>query len=207
MAEQANKQVAVEDPKAIEGDGLTSQASSAPTSSGESLEKVRDILFGSQARQYEKRFARLEERLVKESADLRDELSKRFDSLEAYAKKEFEAMTDRLKAERDQREQSHKAISTDLKDTVSSFDQKTSQLDDQLTRGQRELREQILEQSKTLAEDIRQKYEQNSAALEREAKELREEKTDRSALAAMFAELAMRLKNEFRLPGPEEIEQ
>lgn len=205
MSEQANRQVVVEEPISIEGNAARSQSSNAP--GGESLDKVRDILFGSQARQYEKRFARLEERLAKESADLRDELRKRFDSLEAYAKKEFEAMTDRINSERDQRDQSIKTISTDLKETAGAFDKRTTQLDEQLTKGQRELREKILEQSKVLADEIRQKYEQNSAALEREARELRDEKTDRSALAAMFTELAMRLKNEFRLPGPEETEQ
>jgi hypothetical protein len=205
MPEQANRQVVIEEPTSAEGNAAASQPSNAP--GGESLDKVRDILFGSQARQYEKRFARLEERLVKESADLRDELRRRFDSLEAYAKKEFEAMTDRLNAERDHRDQSIKSVSTDLKETAGAFDKRTSQLDEQLTRGQRELREQILAQSKALADEIRQKYEQNSAALEREARELRDEKTDRSALAAMFTELAMRLKNEFRLPSPEETEQ
>jgi hypothetical protein len=205
MPEQANRQVAVEEPTSAEGNAAASQSSNVP--GGESLDKVRDILFGSQARQYEKRFARLEERLIKESADLRDELRRRFDSLEAYAKKEFEAMTDRLNAERDHRDQSIKTVTTDLKETAGAFDKRTSQLDEQLTRGQRELREQILAQSKALADEIRQKYEQNSAALEREARELRDEKTDRSALAAMFTELAMRLKNEFRLPGPEETEQ
>ncbi|MBV9959511.1 MAG: hypothetical protein JO360_13885, partial [Acidobacteria bacterium] len=41
------------------------------------------------------------------------------------------------------------------------------------------------------------------AALEREAAELRTDKTDRSALAALFTELAMRLNNDFKIPGAE----
>ena len=43
---------------------------------GASLDKVRDILFGVQMRDYDRRFARLEERLVKETADLKDEVKK-----------------------------------------------------------------------------------------------------------------------------------
>ena len=48
---------------------------------GGNLDKVRNILFGAQSRDYERRFARLEERLAKETADLRDDMRRRFDSL------------------------------------------------------------------------------------------------------------------------------
>ena len=37
------------------------------------VEKIRDILFGAQMRDYEKRFIRLEERMFKEMKDLRDD--------------------------------------------------------------------------------------------------------------------------------------
>ena len=36
--------------------------------------------------------------------------------------------------------------------------------------------------------------------------ELRDEKTDRAALAALFMEMAMRLNNEFNIPGPEDLD-
>ena len=51
---------------------------------GASIDKVRDILFGGQMRDVERRFARLEERLVKETTDLRDDVRKRLDTLERY---------------------------------------------------------------------------------------------------------------------------
>ena len=47
---------------------------------GANVDKIRDILFGSNMREYEKRFARLEEKLTKSSEALRDDLKKRFDS-------------------------------------------------------------------------------------------------------------------------------
>lgn len=54
-----------------------------------SLDKVRDILFGNQMRDVERRFARLEERLVKDTADLKDDVKKRLDTLEAYMRREY----------------------------------------------------------------------------------------------------------------------
>src|ERR1700749_3579611 len=42
------------------------------------VDKIRDILFGSQMRDYESRFARLEEALVKETAEIRETSRRRF---------------------------------------------------------------------------------------------------------------------------------
>src|ERR1044072_4141706 len=63
------------------------------------IDKIRDILFGVQMRDYEKRFARREQRLMKEESDLRDETRKRFDSLEQYIKEEMEALVERVTTE------------------------------------------------------------------------------------------------------------
>lgn len=180
--------------------------SNAKSGGGESLDKVRDILFGSQAREYEKRFARLEERLVKEASDLREDLRRRFDTLEVYIKREIESLSNRLKAEHDERTESAKVLSGDLKETAQTLERKTNQLDEQLVTGQRELRELLLDQSKVISDEIRQKHEAMGSALERATAELRDEKNDRSALASLFMEVAMRLNNEFKIPGAEDLE-
>lgn len=186
-------------------DGVKSQGV-AKAQGGESLDKVRDILFGSQSREYEKRLTRLEERLLKEASDLRDELRKRFDTLEVYIKKEVESLAARLKTEHDQRTESSKEISRELKETSRTLEKKTGQLDEQLTTSQRELRQQILDQSKSISNEIRQKHEAMAATLERATAELRDEKTDRAALASLFMEVAMRLNNEFKIPEAEDLE-
>jgi DNA repair exonuclease SbcCD ATPase subunit len=178
----------------------------SPEGGAGSLDKVREILFGSQARDYEKRFTRLEERLIKESADLKDEMRSRMESLETYIKKEIEAVSDQLKSEHNDRKEANNELARELKDLTKAFDKKTGQMDDLMTKNQRELREQILDQSKKLSDEIRQKHEDLLEALERESSELRFEKTDRQALAAMFTELAMRLNNEFHIPGSEDLE-
>jgi DNA-binding ferritin-like protein len=178
----------------------------ANKSGGESLDKVRDILFGSQSREYEKRFARLEERLLKESADLREDLKRRFDTLELYIKKEVESLAARLKTEQDERAESARGLSAELNETARGFEKKTGQLGEHLTASERELRQQILEQSKNLSDEIRQKHESVTTSLERATSELRDEKTDRAALASLFMEVAMRLNNEFKIPRAEDLE-
>ena len=180
-----------------------SEAESDELTSGGSVDKIREILFGIQMRDYEKRFVRLEERLLKEASDLRDETKQRFDSLEIYIKNELEALGERLTAEQNARADSLEQLSNGVKDTFRAVDKKTAQMDEQSAKNQRDLRQQALDQSKTLSDDMRQKHSELLAALEREASELRADKTDRSALAALFTEVAMRLSNDFKIPGAE----
>jgi hypothetical protein len=180
--------------------GTEEGRAAAETGGAASIDKVRDILFGGQMREVERRFARLEERLIKETSDLKDDLRKRLDALEAYARKEDEALADQLRAERTDRVDSHASLSTELKETAKAHDKRTSALDEQMTKGHRELRQQMLDQHQRMSDDLRSKVDEVLAALAREAQQLRSDKTDRTALAAMLTEMAMRLTNEFHLP-------
>lgn len=164
------------------------------------LEKVRDILFGSQMREVERRFLRLEERLVKETNDLKEDLKRRLDVLEAYTNKEADALAGRLRQEQSERLDAHGALARDLAAAASAFERRTIALDEQQARAQREIRQSILEQQQRLSDEMRSKVDEVLAALAREAHELRNDKTDRTALAALLKEMAMRLTDEFRLP-------
>ncbi len=162
---------------------------------GASIEKVRDILFGAQVRDFETRFARVEERMTKEVAALMDETRKRFDSLETYFRKEIESLADQLKVEQGERAESSKELSGEIKDTNKLFEKKIGRLDEQLNKHSRELRQQILEQYKNLSDEIRQKHEETSDVLNKLAQELRAEKVDLSALSELFVEMALRLND------------
>lgn len=167
------------------------------------IDKIRDILFGVQMRDYEKRFSRLEERLLKESADLRDDTRKRFEALESFVKGEFEALAGRLQTEQRTRDESNQNLSRELQAAGTTFERKLSELDEQTARGQRDLRQQLLDQSKNLSDEIRRKYDELAALLDREVAELGNVKTDRASLASLFTEVALRLNNEFKIPGNE----
>ena len=69
----------------------------------ESLDKVRDILFGGQMRDYDRRFATLEERLIRETNELREDVKKRLAALEQLLAREVDALNDRVKAEQEER--------------------------------------------------------------------------------------------------------
>jgi len=163
------------------------------------VDKIRDILFGNQMREYEKRFTRLEERMHKEIGNLKEDLKKHFDTLESYVKKEMELLSDRQKSEKSDRSTAIQELAKELKDTASVTEKKISNVEDQLNKRSRELHDQILEQSKSLSAEIRERHEAISAALERETQELYNDKVDRSSLSELFMEMAMRLSNESSL--------
>lgn len=154
------------------------------------IEKIRDILFGSNMRDYEQRFARLEEALRKESADLRDTTRRQLDSLESFVQKEFAALESRLNAERDERSAG-----------AASILKKIGEMENMEAQANREIRSDLLQQSKELTDAIRSKGEEIIALVERRSQELQHAKTDRAALAGLFNEVALRLTDQFKVTG------
>jgi hypothetical protein len=102
-------------PRPKSGNG-TSNAAAAEQP--ESLDQVRDILFGGQMRMVDTRLRGLEERIVLEQTTLRNDLSRKIAELEDASKKEFAAQAERLSAERMKRADDLKALSVELKEAL-----------------------------------------------------------------------------------------
>jgi DNA anti-recombination protein RmuC len=188
----------------VDPQNVNAQTRTAEADGGASLEKVRDLLFGVQMRDYDRKFARLEDRLVKETNDLREDVRKRLAAIEQLLAKEVESLSERLKAEHDDRTGASKDLSRQLDETARSFEKKTGQIDDQLSRGLREVRQQIHEQHQQLSDDLKRQADEILERLARESHELRTDKTDRASLAALLTEMAMRLTDDFRIPTAED---
>ena len=165
------------------------------------VDRIRNILFGSQMRDTDARFQRLEERQAREAAELRSDVQKQMGGLEAFMKGEVDSMTNRVKNEQSERFQAIDHLGRALAETARGLEFKIGNLDEQAAKDIRDLRQQLLEQSKVLTAEIKEKHEQMKAGLESEAQQIRGAMTGREGLAEMFTEIAMRLKNEFRVPG------
>jgi hypothetical protein len=168
------------------------------------VDKIRDILFGSQMRDYESRFARLEETLIKETLEIRETNKRRFDQLESYIRREFETVQTRLKGERDERSDSDSQQSRELKELSDSLSRRIRDLDDREINGERALRSDLLQQARDLTDEIRARHDEMANMLDKRVNELRDGKTDRAALATLFSEVALRLSDQFQIPGAEE---
>jgi hypothetical protein len=168
------------------------------------VDKIRDILFGSQMRDYESRFARLEEALAKETVEIRETSRRRFDQIEAYIKKEFEAVQARFKSERDERLDTVSLQSRELKELGDSLSRRLRDLDDRSSSVERDLRSQLMQQARDLGDEMVRSHDEMATLLDKRVRELTDSKTDRAALATLFTEVALRLSDQFRIPGSEE---
>jgi len=179
------------------------QADKGEPAGDQSIEKVRDILFGSQTRRFEQRIASHEALFEQEIARLRSDSKRNLESLENYVKKEIGSLTDSLSAEQKIRTEAVESLAEKLNGTTRALEQKIEQFHQNISAIQSNLQEQILEQSKKLMGEISEKYEKISSVHEQALKELRKEKSDSLALANLFIEMGMRLKEEFEIPGME----
>lgn len=157
------------------------------------VDKIRDILFGSQMRDYDRRFAQTEERLQREASNLREDLGRRMLATEQYLRSELEALTASLKAEERERTQGVREAMEALAATNRDLGARIATLAEQTSQQARELRAMLLETQRSLGDEMARRHEESQGALRREAADLRDAKADRSALAAMFADLAQRL--------------
>jgi hypothetical protein len=171
----------------------------AADSGAGNIDKIRDIIFGSHMKDYEQRFARLEETLKKESQDIRDATRRHLEALEAFVHKELSALEARLNTERDERAASDSRLSADLSTHSSSLFRKIGEVENQEAQAKREIRNDLLQQSKELTDAIHSKGEELVALLERRSQELQHAKTDRTALASLFSEVSMRLTDQFKV--------
>jgi gas vesicle protein len=177
------------------------RAQSSDDLNGGNIDKVRDILFGGQMRDYERRFARLDERLAQETAAMKEEVRRRLTALEQFVKQETESLADRIKAEQEERSDATKELARETRDAAKALERKAGQLDDQIGKVQREARQQILELHQRVSDDIQGRIEEVTSRFTRESAELRNDKTDRATLAALLTEMAMRLNDELSIPG------
>ncbi len=162
----------------------------------DSVDKIRDIIFGSQMRDYEKKFSRLEERLLQETADLRADMQNRFASLEALLRSEANNFTTALNAEKTERGAAVGTLRDEIKTSTQGWERRAGQQDEGNAKAQAELRQLVTDQARRLAEEFEQKHATLAASQGRDAQEIRAMLTDRFALADLFSEVALRLKHE-----------
>ena len=94
------------------------------------------------------------------------------------------------------RAKSIKELSTGLKDTTALFEKKIHQLDGELDKTSRDFRQQVLDQSKNLINEIHQKHEETSTAIAQAVQDLRSDKVSRSVLSQLFVDMGTRLGND-----------
>ncbi len=154
---------------------------------GQNVDKIRDIIFGAQMREYDTRFMAIEERLNKEAAHLRQDMEQRMSSLETLVRREFETLASKLEVEKKERNESLLSIESSLKKADDLLKQRLGDLENKSLDEVRKLRNQEHEDIKGLRDNLHKLREETNSMLEKELDVLRKTKVDKASVAALFA--------------------
>lgn len=169
--------------------------------SEQNVDKIREILFGGQMRDYQNRFDTLEATITAANDNLRSDLSNRIESLEGFVRREMELLGERLINERRERSQERENSTAELIETRRLLEDSLSRLDEQTALEARDIRSALQDKSRELVQVIQQSRDEFNAMLSRQANQLEDRKVGREDLAALLSEVALRLNRELDLPS------
>jgi hypothetical protein len=164
-----------------------------PESAPESLDQVRDILFGGQMRMVDARLQGLEARLQQEQASLRAEFSREIAEVDETMKKGIAQLNDGLAAERAKRADDLKALSADMRELVKSLERRHQSLEEAASQADAELRDHLVRQSAAQSADLTRTADRLAQQFDLIATRLQGDKLDTSALASGLTDLVNRL--------------
>jgi chromosome segregation ATPase len=155
-----------------------------------SVDKIRDLLFGNQMQDYDRRFAKLEERFLQRFKDIESETARNLGAFESNAKKQVDSLAGQLRDEKDQRADAEKEIERVLREQNQALEKRIRSLSDQLSQFDRDVSDRLTRESQSLRDEIKQKNADIVQTIEKMFSELSGVKTDRTLLASLFIEVA-----------------
>jgi len=177
-----------------EGNGLNFMAAQARDSGAGTdapgVDKIRDLLFGNQMQDYDRRFSKLEERFLQRFKDVESEAKRNLETYESNAKKQVDSLATQLRNEKDARAEADKEIDRTLRDQNQALEKQVRALSDQLSELEREIADRMNRSDHLLREEIKQKNESAQMLMEKIFSDLSNVKTDRNLLAGLFVEVA-----------------
>lgn len=154
------------------------------------VDRIRELLFGNQMQDYDRRFAVLEDRFQQKLRDLEGESARSLANLESSMKKQMESIATQVRQEQDLRAEADKELGRALREQIQGLEKRHGQLSDQAASHEREFTECLGHESQTLRDEIRRRNEDARGTIERMFAELNNVKTDRTLLAGLFVEIA-----------------
>src|SRR5882762_8428511 len=168
---------------------------------GVSVDKIRDLLFGNQMQDYDRRFSNLEERFLQRFKEIESETARNLGAFESNAKKQVDSLAGQLREEKDQRADADKEIERVLRDQNQALEKRIRSMSDQLSQLDRDMADRVTRESQSLREEIKQKHTDTQQTIERMFAELSNVKTDRNLLASLFIEVAKCLNQDLGPKG------
>jgi len=190
-------------------DGRDQASSDSPLpqqSNGESsdMARFRELLFGNDLRDYERRLAALEEQQTAALEQLRAEQQARFDQIESLLRSELTRLSRAQRRDREERSSSVQQLSDRLdrlaQELTQALGAHVAALSDGLAEESRARESALLDQAGSLQAALDARVKVLESELNEERARLQQVKADRDELAQLFGEVAQRLNRQLELP-------
>lgn len=168
------------------------QAEARENLEGESISKIRDILFGNNMTEYEKKFSTLDVKLQNELIAIQRDFDKRVNDLEQFIKTELKSISVQFKQEETERIQVIKKLTKENE----ALGGKLTQLKEKLSENSKETRKLVLDKSKEQANELQIVNRELKDAMNKNINQLDENKVERSSLAVYLTELALKISGD-----------
>ena len=166
------------------------------------VDKIRDLLFGNQMQDYDRRFSMLEERFLQRFRDIESETARNLSSFESSAKKQMESLAAQLREEKDLRTDADKEMERTQREHNDTVEKRLRSTSEHVSRLERDQADRLTQEVQSLREEIKRKHEDLQHTLEKMFAELSNVKTDRNLLAGLFVEIARCLNQDV---GPKSV--
>jgi len=165
----------------------------AELSADRNVDQIRDILFGGQMKDYERRFRELSQKLDLEMQRVGDLVERKFSLVEKRLDEQGERLTRLIRQESGERGQQLSDLDTRLQQAQralrSELQAAMNGLELEIKAREERIRESLSESSGSLLD----RFAELASALTRTEADLREDKVGRIDLAAMLNDLALRI--------------
>lgn len=183
-----------------EGSNFSPDNGSPGAAAAGSIDQIRDIIFGSQMKAYERRFHLLEEHSRQRIEELHAEVGRRLEAIEALTRREFDAHDERLKNEQSSRGDAVQALSHQIGEAVRELSGSIASQAEKQANATQDLLRQLSDLSQRLSEEIQRTHAESSQRLDQSVRQLDDSKVARRALAELLLDMAARLSGEPAAP-------
>jgi len=154
------------------------------------VDKIRDLLFGNQMQDYDRRFSKLEERFLQRFKDVEAETARNLSAQDSNSKKQVESLASQLREEKDLRADADKEMERSLREQNQALEKRLRTMSDQLSQLERDFADRVAREVQLLHEEVKRRNDDIHQTIEKMFAELSNVKTDRSLLAGLFVEVA-----------------
>src|SRR5690348_4736835 len=144
------------------------------------VDKIRDLLFGNQMQDYDRRFSKLEERFLQRFKDIEAETARTLSAQDSNSKKQVDSLAGQLREEKDLRADADKEIERSQREQVQLLEKRLRALSDQVGQLERDLTDRLTHEVQSLHDEIKRRHDDMQRAMEKMFAELSNVKTDRN---------------------------